>query len=554
MISTRPFHNAMLVLVILAPLAACGLARQGAWQEALEYYSDGEYAEAIRKSEHVLAWGTASEEERANAYLLQARCHEKLGQSDQAIGLYTFVSRTFPESPQDYQARVALTRIEHPGKLPTMSPRIKPVAIVPTLCTLGNTFCGFLAIAKVADGLLHPELFAYNMQFAAWMIMLAMIFDALDGRLARMTKQTSEFGAQLDSLTDLITFGVAPAFMIKVLYDHVMSLQNIPYQDKFPLLLAVMYVICASLRLARFTLETEPDPKAHERFHGLPSPAAAGVLASLVILLFDSGSALRLEDPDRTRFVARLVIWLPLVLGLMMISRVEYVHLVSRWFRGRHPFVHLVGVLVVAFLAASWHETFFVAFAGYAVAGPVMAFAERMAGRRIFAPPDDDDEHHDKPGGTALVAIGSNLGDREANLAFGIAEVRALPDTIVTHISTPIETKPVGGPPQRRFLNAAVVLNTDLPPDELLQRLLAIETRRGRVRTVDDGPRVLDLDLVLFGGTICETAELTLPHPRFRERRFVLEPAAEVAPDMVDPVTGKTVRALFEALRAREAK
>ncbi len=149
-----------------------------------------------------------------------------------------------------------------------MAPRIRPVAILPTLCTLGNTFCGFLAISKIADALLHQnaEAFRQNIVFAAWMIVLAMVFDALDGKIARLTNQTTDFGAQLDSLTDLITFGVAPAFLVKVVADYTFTTQGVVYQDKLPLLLTSVYAICAALRLARFTLETEPDPKAHETF------------------------------------------------------------------------------------------------------------------------------------------------------------------------------------------------------------------------------------------------------------------------------------------------
>jgi 2-amino-4-hydroxy-6-hydroxymethyldihydropteridine diphosphokinase len=178
-----------------------------------------------------------------------------------------------------------------------------------------------------------------------------------------------------------------------------------------------------------------------------------------------------------------------------------------------------------------------------------------MAGRRIFAPPDDPDDSlaRDDGADSALVAVGSNLGDREAHIAYAIAELRAIEGVTVVDVSTPVETEPVGGPPQRRFLNAVVLLKTALAPDELLRHLKEIEVRRGRVRTVANGPRVLDLDLVLCGGRICETKDLTLPHPRFRERRFVLEPAAEVAPELVDPVTGRTVKELLAALKARES-
>ncbi|MFH0944380.1 MAG: 2-amino-4-hydroxy-6-hydroxymethyldihydropteridine diphosphokinase [Planctomycetota bacterium] len=430
-----------------------------------------------------------------------------------------------------------------------MSQRFKPVAILPTLCTLGNTFCGFLAIAKVADGLLHTEAFAENILWAAWMILLAMVFDALDGRIARMTKQESEFGAQLDSLTDLITFGVAPAFLVKVVFEHTMTTHGIPYQQKFTLLLSAIYVICATLRLARFTLETETGEEAHERFFGLPTPAAAGVVASAVFLLFESQSPLGDMSVERQILGARIFLWSLPVLGVMMVSRVEYVHLVSRWFRGRRPFLHLVAILVFLFLATAYHETvFFLSFAGYAVAGPILAFAEKMAGRRLFAPKEMEDLPHASSGRVdVLVALGSNLGDRQRHLELAVERLSLLPETELIRVSDFLESEPLGGPPQREYLNGVALLRSSLAPEQLLRQLMSIETALGRERTVRHGPRVLDLDLILHGRVICETDLLTLPHPRFRERPFVLIPAAQVAPNLVDPVTGKSMRQLAEA-------
>lgn len=434
-----------------------------------------------------------------------------------------------------------------------MMPRFKPVAILPTLCTLGNTFCGFLAIAKIADALLRPALFEHNVLWASWMILLAMLFDALDGRIARLTKQSSDFGAQLDSLTDLITFGVAPAFLVKVVYEYTLTSAGVPYRQKFVLLLCALYVICAALRLARFTLETDEDDQSHERFCGLPTPAAAGVVASSAFLLFENESPLAGMSSETRLALVRAYLWMLPLLGGMMISRVEYVHLVSRWFRGRRPFLHLVVILVILFLAATYHETlFFLCFAGYAVAGPLLALAERMAGRRIFAPHAAEARAGgDEPGAEALVALGSNLGDREAHIRFALGQLRRLRGTEVVAVSELVETEPVGGPAQRPFLNGVALLDTALPPEELLRELLKIEARRGRDRSIKNGPRVLDLDLILHGRTICETRDLTLPHPRYRERGFVLEPAAAVAPDMVDPVTGKTIRELLIEQRAR---
>jgi 2-amino-4-hydroxy-6-hydroxymethyldihydropteridine diphosphokinase len=117
----------------------------------------------------------------------------------------------------------------------------------------------------------------------------------------------------------------------------------------------------------------------------------------------------------------------------------------------------------------------------------------------------------------------------------------------VTTVSSFLETDPVGGPPgQGRFLNAAAKIETDLAPEALLEELKRVERALGRKPGPRWGPREIDLDILLCGDTILETGTLVIPHPRMRERRFVLEPLAEIAPDARDPVTGLSVRALLE--------
>jgi 2-amino-4-hydroxy-6-hydroxymethyldihydropteridine diphosphokinase len=145
------------------------------------------------------------------------------------------------------------------------------------------------------------------------------------------------------------------------------------------------------------------------------------------------------------------------------------------------------------------------------------------------------------------IALGSNLGDRAAHLAFAIAELSRYLDDL--RISRLIETAPIGVPgDQPSFLNAAAVGTTALRPAALLGELLAIERRRGRERPYPNAPRTLDLDLILYGQEIVTGEGLEVPHPRFRERRFVLEPLAEIAPEWQDPVTGKSVVELLEKL------
>ena len=148
------------------------------------------------------------------------------------------------------------------------------------------------------------------------------------------------------------------------------------------------------------------------------------------------------------------------------------------------------------------------------------------------------------------IALGSNVGDRAAHLAFAVAELsRILSDLRLSRL---VDTEPVGVPDaQSRFLNAAVVGTTVLAPATLLAELLAIERLRGRERPYHHAPRTLDLDLILYGGRIVREEGLEVPHPRFRERLFVLEPLAEIAGDWRDPVTGSTISALLGSLRAR---
>ena len=148
------------------------------------------------------------------------------------------------------------------------------------------------------------------------------------------------------------------------------------------------------------------------------------------------------------------------------------------------------------------------------------------------------------------LGFGSNMGDRETNIRQALDLLQA-GDFRVLRVSGLYETEPIGLREQAWFLNQAAEFETELTPWEVLQRIQSVEKSLGRKREIVNGPRTIDIDILLFGDAVMKTSELTIPHPRYRERRFVLEPLFELNPALIDPETRQAVAAMLEAVRGQ---
>jgi CDP-diacylglycerol--serine O-phosphatidyltransferase len=245
--------------------------------------------------------------------------------------------------------------------------------------------CGVVAIFKIGQFMAHPQN-EKAAQAAAWLILAAMVFDALDGFVARLTRTASSFGAQLDSLCDLITFGVAPGFLTYAITVPTVT----DYWARPVQAVCVLYSMCALIRLARFTVETAPDESAHREFAGLPSPAAAGVMASAVL------PAVTLNDlvPTLADMIRHALPGLALATGILMVSRVKYAHVVNRVLKGRRPFIALVELALVIALFFLFKEfAFFIAFFGYTVTGPLFWVKKRLFRKPVIAGQAPEERH-----------------------------------------------------------------------------------------------------------------------------------------------------------------
>ncbi len=257
--------------------------------------------------------------------------------------------------------------------------RLNYITVLPSLITIINGLCGFTAIvfASKATERFLGDFSAFSL--AAYMVLLAMIADVLDGRVARISQNTSSFGGQLDSLCDIISFGAAPAFLMLMVMEHKLaSTQLTPilenYLRRFFWLAAAAYVSCTAIRLARFNVENEEDESAHMSFMGLPAPAGAGVIVSLVILhqemlpeLADKGTGAYLVMENALVFALPFVI---IGTALLMVSRIRYSHVLNQYFKGKKPFAYLMSSLLVVLLVVWFRQpALVIGFCGFAISG-----------------------------------------------------------------------------------------------------------------------------------------------------------------------------------------
>ena len=300
-----------------------------------------------------------------------------------------------PHAPTDGSTRVRTRRLR--GRLRRRADRAIPgVKVLPTMMTLANLVCGFAAIfyAARAGEAGGPTPFGWHpLTVAGVLVFLGMAFDAVDGSLARLTRSTSDLGAQLDSLADVVTFGVAPAFMmlrlVSLYYgpgEHGPA-ETILGPDAGNLYarlcwsVAAIYICCTALRLARFNVETaSADEDDHLWFKGLPSPGAGGAVASLA-LLHQHLVLVTWKDELPAGFGRASALLIPLATMLCafaMVSRVRYPHFVNRYLKGRKSVPAVAFALMVVAVAVWWfHEALAVALTGYALSGPVGALLGR---------------------------------------------------------------------------------------------------------------------------------------------------------------------------------
>lgn len=262
--------------------------------------------------------------------------------------------------------------------------RLKYITILPSLITLLNGIFGFAAIGFAGKGFDKFSFFQQELSgfaVSGYLIFIAMIADMLDGRVARMSHTTSSFGGQLDSLCDMISFGVAPAYLaMKVLEVNLTATVSSAapliseFVDRFIWLTAAVYIACAAIRLARFNVENEEDETAHMSFVGLPTPAAAGTIASIIVFCEEMLPELGTTTTTYHVVQTAIMIMLPFIaigISVLMIGRIRYPHLINQYFKGKKPFATFIwSICTLSFVfLCKLPNALLIAFCGFALTG-----------------------------------------------------------------------------------------------------------------------------------------------------------------------------------------
>ena len=283
--------------------------------------------------------------------------------------------------------------------------RRRGISLLPAMFTLGNLMCGFASLAFSGRGIGPGDVppYSWNFMLAGLFILLAMVFDMFDGFVARLTKSASDFGAELDSLADMVSFGVAPAFLSIHLIGQLLHTPIVggtrdyiaipgPFSDNDWLrlfwIIAGVYVACTALRLARFNVTHKTDISSHMAFRGLPSPGAAAIVAGSVMFFESLGLpqryfnvSIEVQKSLASIFPYLLPVML-LIAALLMVSRFAYAHLINRFVRGRKRFRTVVGFFLLVMMIL-WQPqiTVLLGIYIYTLSAPVLALIRFLAGK-----------------------------------------------------------------------------------------------------------------------------------------------------------------------------
>lgn len=285
---------------------------------------------------------------------------------------------------------------------------MKKVQVLPSLITLGNIVCGFFAIC-ISASFLRTESFAEHtpvtyqfmnlwrretlidffqvdkklLNISIGLIFLGMVFDAFDGKVARMTNSVTEFGAELDSLADAITFGAAPAFLSMVTL-HMMNIQ----EDKFQVIYLIpsVFMICAILRLARYNVERHDENKDKNYFKGLPTPAGAAALVSLIWLEITYA-------PFSVNVFKYVLLSSCVLIGILEVSNIRYVHLAQKLLKEPKSIYFIALLVFICYILMTHHViSLFIISYGYVLVCTVLDLVERVRNKRLLSAFEEDND------------------------------------------------------------------------------------------------------------------------------------------------------------------